>query len=161
MSYGGSMSHQKGLKMTESKLFLHRVLQDFIDRKLSRFEASLVLRLSERTVTRKAKQLQLKGLVGLIHGNVSKSPRNKHPQELKLRILNLVKKKYFDFNAFHLVEMLKKYEKIQISYSTLYSWLRASNLIKKTKRRHKIVRKSRPRHTNEGFMLQMDGSHHK
>jgi len=116
---------------------------------------------SERTVQRKAKSVRIRGVVGLKHGNYKQSPVNKIDILLKNEIIELVKSQYYDFNLYHALEKINENRKLQISYSTFYRWCLSNGLGKgKKKRRTSKARVCRERISNEGLMLQMDGSHH-
>ena len=154
------MPGTEGIFMTSKEQFIHKVLQEFLDRKRTRKEVAMLLQIDERSVSRKAKRLREKGLIGVLHGNKGKVPANKKPEPLKQRVLRLIRRKYFDFNAVHALEMIAKNEEINVSYSVLYSWLREAGLVKRMKRRQGVARHLRARLPCEGLMLQMDGSHH-
>lgn len=146
--------------MSVTEQFTFGILSDFGSRTISRSEAAKLLNMDERSVSRKARRLREKGLLGLQHGNKCKSPINKTSDEFKIRVVELVRQKYFDFNVTHAREMMAKHEAIQVSYPLLYSWCREAKLIKRSKRRQAKARHFRTRLPCEGLMLQMDGSHH-
>ena len=148
----------RGLCMSVTEQFTFGVLSDFESRKISRAEAAKMLNINERSVSRKARRLRDKGLLGLHHGNKCKKHSNKAPDDLKIQVLKIIRDKYFDFNVTHAKDMLAKHEAIKVSYSLLYSWCREAKLIKRSKRRHAKARHFRSRFPCEGLMLQMDGS---
>jgi transposase len=154
------LQQHKGMYMGSVQQFTFSILTDFLNGKVTRAQAASTLQVTERTVTRKAKRLREKGLVGVLHGNKAKTPTNKTCDQLRAKVLDLVRRKYFDFNVVHCLEKLKNNENIDIKYSLLYSWCRSLRLIKRNKRRHTKVRKLRSRFPSEGMVLQMDGSHH-
>ena len=128
---------------------------------MKRGQAAELLQVEERTVTRLARRIEMKGLVGAVHGNRGQSPVNRKPEALKVDVMALVEKCYFDFNMVHCLEKLASEHKIEVSYSVFRRWCHEKKLVKRKKRRSSKVRRSRVRMANEGLLLQMDGSHHK
>ncbi|MFK8138090.1 MAG: hypothetical protein AB8E15_07010 [Bdellovibrionales bacterium] len=147
------------LKHSESIRF--QVISEFIVGKLHRFEAAELLSCSERSITRWATKVRLQGLSGIKDGNYGKAPKNKICDTVRKEVLGLVKKEYFDFNTCHLLEKLEENHSIKVSYSTLHRWCKAANMVKNPRRGKRLVRKPRPRMRREGYILQMDGCHHK
>lgn len=154
------MQRPRGLYMSVTEQFAFGIISDFESRKISRKEAATLLEIDERSVSRKAVRFRKDGLLGFQHGNRRKIPSNKTSDALRLKVLDLIKEKYFDFNVTHAREMLKKNDSIIVSYSLLYSWCRSAKLVKRSKRRHAKARHFRSRLPCEGLMLQLDGSHH-
>jgi transposase len=150
-----------GIFMSKENQFTHRIISDFIGGKMKRCQAAELLQVRERTVTRLARRIELKGLVGAIHGNRGQMPVNRTSEALKVDVMALVEKHYFDFNMTHCLEKLASDHKIEISYSVFRRWCHEKNLVKRKKRRSSKVRRSRVRMASEGLLLQMDGSHHK
>jgi len=154
------MANDRGIYMSKNDQFSFGVISDFILSKVTRSEAAQLLQMSERSISRKARNIEKNGLFGMQHGNKGKFPKNKTSEILKATVLKLARETYFDFNVSHLREKLVTIEKIEISYPVLYSWCREARLIKRAKRRTAKIRRLRARLPCEGMMLQMDGSHH-
>ena len=150
-----------GIFMSKENQFTHRIISDFLGGKMQRRQAAELLQVRERTVTRMARRIEAKGLVGAIHGNRGQRAVNRTPEALKVEVMELVEKRYFDFNMTHCLEKLVNDHKIEVSYSVFRRWCHKKNLVKRKKRRSSRVRRSRVRMGNEGLLLQMDGSHHK
>jgi len=101
-----------------------------------------------------------KGILGLEHGLVGRSPVNRGSSALKERVLKLLQGKYSGFNLRHFHEHLIEVEKISgMSYPSVKRLARAAGLGRVKRRRGKI-RKRRQRFSQAGYMLQMDGSPH-
>lgn len=138
------------------------VLEDFRNGKMSRRDAALKLGISQRSVSRKAKRLRESGLKGLAHGNGKRPPKNRSSDELRQRVVELLRDIYYDFNLTHAREKLIAEHGIKVSYGTLHTWARQAGVGRvKKKRRTSKARIHRERMANEGLMLQMDGSHHR
>jgi len=156
------MNPNQGVFMSKIEEFKYRIISDFLHHKLKRSEVAELLSIHERSVSRIARRIERKGFMGVKHGNLGKSPKNRSSRQLKSEIMKIVEDKYFDFNMTHCLEMLRTVEKYDfLKYSTFRRWCIDKNLVKRRKRRSSIVRKQRVRLPNEGLMLQMDGSFHK
>jgi transposase len=115
----------------------------------------------ERTVSRLAREIREKGLLGIKHGNFQRRPKDKTPDNLKDQVCSLLREEYFDMNITHAKEILNKKHQIKVPYTTLRRWCHELHLVKRMHHRaKKKPRKLRPRSQREGFLLQMDGSPH-
>ena len=149
------------LYMNKNEQYEYSVLVDFQEGRKSRKQASALLGISERSVTRRVAKLRKLGISGIKHGNTGKTPANKKKDLIKVEILELVRSKYFDFNVLHIHEMLREQHGFEVSYMTLLKWCRREGISKSKRRRASKARIYRERMANEGVLLQMDGSHHK
>lgn len=147
--------------LSKSESFKYQIITKYLNGKIKRDEASKLLQLSERTVTRLSHKVRDKGVIGVKHGNWGKKPGITYPAEIKVKVLELLVSKYFDFNLVHFSEILETDYGITIPYQTLYTWVKKQKLIKNPKVRRRKKRVIRSRMPQEGLLLQMDGSHHK
>lgn len=153
--------HEGDIIMSKQDQFTYRIIEDFRTGQISREKAAALLEVTERTITRKAAKIRCRGLVGVKHGNTARRPSNKTSDDLKTKVLELIRSTYFDFNVTHLRETLEQRENIHVSYSVLLRLCHENGLIKhRKKRRANRKRLYRERMTNEGLLVQMDGSHH-
>lgn len=147
--------------MSKRDVFEFEQIEKFLSGKQRRNETSILLGQTERTVTRKARRVESKGLLGIKHGNTGKRPRNKKSDLLKAHVFKLIRNEYFDYNMSHLQETLKSANGITVAYTTLRRWCHEINVVKRRYRKQvPNQRKKRARMANEGFLLQMDGSPH-
>jgi|APSaa5957512535_1039671.scaffolds.fasta_scaffold61922_1 transposase len=151
----------EGFFMNKNEQVEFEILQDFREGRKTRKQIALLLGVSERTVSRRAKKIRDKGVSGIKHGNYQKPPVNKISDKIRNEVMNLIVKNYYDFNVSHALEQIENHHGIQISYMTLLSWYKQRGLGKSRKRRTSKARVYRERMANEGILLQMDGSHHK
>ena len=128
--------------------------------KLCRKQAQQILNISERTLRRYLKAYAKSGPTFVKHGNYKKAPINSSSLDLKKKVKNLVREKYFDFNLTHCLEKLEKDEGIVVCRETFRLWCHEIGMVKKAKRRQAKVRRRRDRMAQRGIMLQMDGSPH-
>ena len=146
--------------MGKNEQFMFSVIEDYRTGKISRWEASLIVGKSERTVDRLVKRIDEKGLEGLMHGNKGRVPQNKTPRDVLVRVESLVKNKYFDFNMTHCREMMFEQEDLNLGYQPLRRLCHEINCVKRKKKIRRKNRYHRDRMACEGLLLQMDGSHH-
>jgi hypothetical protein len=129
-------------------------------KKISLDDARLALEVSERTVLRYLKNYKAIGPAFVFHKNLGKIPHNKTPSHLILEAEKLMEGEYFDCNLTHALEKLAANHKIIINRETFREICHKKGLVKKSKRRQK-PHKVRDRISQEGIMLQMDGSPHR
>lgn len=155
------MGKAEGIFMSQRKVFEFETIQKFLVGSISRIEASLLLGVSTKTVSRKAKKVTQKGLLGMQHGNSHRRPANKKSDLLERHVKKLITQDYYDRNILHLKDTLSSHHGITVKYSTLRRWCHDVNIVKKKKRRRpQQFRRKRTRMAHEGFLLQMDGSPH-
>jgi transposase len=147
--------------MSKREVFEFEQIEKFISGQQKRAEISMLLNQSERTISRKARRVESKGLLGIKHGNTGRRPKNKKSDLLKAHVCKLIREQYFDYNMLHLRETLRASNGISIAYTTLRRWCHEINVVKRRYKKQKPNhRKKRTRMANEGFLLQMDGSPH-
>lgn len=129
--------------------------------KISVDEARQALNVSERTVFRYLDVFRAKGPSFVFHGNCGKAPVNKTSPDDLQSAARLMKEKYFDFNVTHALEKLSKDDGLKINRETFRKVCHLEGMVKRAQRRKSKVRKARDRITQEGVMLQMDGSPHR
>jgi len=141
----------------EKRIF---VIQKIIDGQLEVQEGATVLERSQRQIWRLLAKMRHHGIRGVVHGNKGKVSPRKIADELKNKIIKLVRKKYGGINDRHLQEILERQEKITIGRENLRKILRAAAIAPKRNRRGVKYRKKRERKATFGMMLQIDGSTH-
>lgn len=129
--------------------------------RIPRKQARQVLGKSERTLERYVTKFRKQGVLFVRHGNCGKKPKNKIPDELKRKVLSLVREKYHDFNMAHCLEKLRDDEQIVIRPETFRKWCHEIRHVKRRKRRRARARHYRQRMQSTGLLLQMDGSPHR
>jgi transposase-like protein len=155
------MMKDEGIFMSKKGQLGFETVSEFLRGKLSRKEASELLGVRERTISRMARRIETRGILGFVHGNRSRCPTNKKPEQFKLSVMKLVKQTYFDFNMTHCLEKLAEDHGIEVKYETFRRWCHEHHHVKRSKRRKPIARMRRARMPNEGLLLQLDGSPHR
>jgi hypothetical protein len=152
----------EGVFMSKEEQIKFSIVSDFIRRKITRAEAALLLSTTERTVTRLARKIDRGGMPGIKHANTGRTPINKTPTAMMSKAVSIYEEKYFDMNVTHALEYLRTEEGLEnLKYEILRQKLKKKGLIKRKKRRLTVKRNKRIRSSCEGYILQMDGSHHK
>lgn len=75
-----------------------RYIEDFRTGRLTRYEASLKLEVSERTVGRMARKVRGTGIKGIKHGNYGRVAHNRIPHGIVDFYVGLYRGKYAKFN---------------------------------------------------------------
>ncbi len=150
-----------GVYMSSEELFKFQIINKYLSGILNRKESAQLLNMCERSVTRIASKVKELGPFGLKNGNAGRKPKNAYPQEYRQKILELAKNNYFDFNSAHFTETIKKEFGFEVSYKTVWRWLKKSGLVKNPRRKRRRKHVYRNRLPQEGLLLQMDGCHHK
>ncbi len=139
-----------------------QVLTRVIAGEITQKKAKQLLKISERTLRRWLIKYKQKGMGFLVHGNKGRKPINAKPLELKYQITHLVRTEFYDFNMTHCLEKLRETMPVSFSRETFRKWCHQSKLVKNMhRRRRKKIRYKRQRFSQFGFLLQLDGSHHR
>lgn len=146
--------------MDAKQIKLYRLACEVLAGKLSIKDFSIISKKSYRQSQRIIKKVESEDFLGVIHKNTGIPPSNKTPENLEALVIDLLTFKYNGFNLTHFNEMLKKYEGIKISKSTLHRIASKHNLIKAPRRAKRRSFKPRARVPQEGMLVQFDGSHH-
>lgn len=147
--------------MGKKEQFTYSVVGDFLAGRVSRREASDLLQIRERSVSRIARRIEQKKMLGVVHGNRGKRSPKRLSDDLKRDVMALMQSQYFDFNMTHALEFLKKDHGLAVGYSTFRKWCCEKELVKRRKRRRGQIRTKRTRMPSAGMLLQMDGSPHR
>ena len=135
------------------------VIQSVIDKKRTGQEASEVLNVSERQIWRLVKKAKENGIDNIKHGNYNRSPKNKTPDDVVKKVIELKNSyNYEQANFKHFKELLEENENIKLSYSTVYNILRKNGFISKNNHKERITHRRRKRKEYEGDMAQADGT---
>jgi len=148
------------ITMSDTEIKVYRLAMEVIEGKLTIVDFALQINKSYRQAQRVIKKIRDKDVLGALHGNKGRTPHNKTPTEIELKIIDLLKYKYTDFNLTHFREKLIEDEGIKIQKDVLHAIAKRQNLVKHPKRRGRRCHKPRPRLAKEGMMIQFDGSHH-
>jgi len=123
-------------------------------------EAAVGLWLSIRHVRRLLARFRKEGAAGVAHGNRGKRPHNKLDDSVRARVTQLAESRYAGMNTQHLTETLDESEGLSFSRSTIRRVLLEAGIRSPRIRRAPRHRTRRERRSQQGMLLQMDGSPH-
>ena len=127
--------------MGKKQQITYSVVENFLAGRVTRKEASELLQVRERTISRIARRIETKKFMGVIHGNTGRRSNNRGSEDLRRDVMGLVKSRYFDFNMTHALEVLKKDHALIVAYTTFRRWCVDLELVKRRKRRQGKVRR--------------------
>jgi transposase len=147
--------------LTMKELKRIHVIHEINAGRMTAKQAAQGLGLSIRQVRRLIKKQRYQGDASLAHGNRGKPSAHKLKEEVRAQILELVEKKYRDYNDSHLTEILNgpPYD-LRVSRSTVRTLRREVGLESPRKRRPPSHRQHRTRRPSMGMLVQADGSCH-
>ena len=123
-------------------------------------EAARVVGLSERQLWRLLGAYRKEGAKALAHGNRGYKPANAISPEERERIVELALSEYKGLNHCHFTELLAERENLSLSRSSVRRILLFSGIRSPRHRRQPKHRCRRERYSQEGMLLQIDGSKH-
>ena len=129
-------------------------------RKMKVREAAEVLGISERQGWRILAAYREEGAAGIAHGNRGRTSVHVLGEEIRERVVELAGQKYVGFNHSHLTEMLQEREGVKISRPSVRRILLAAGMGSPKTRRASKHRRRRERYSQEGMLIQVDGSQH-
>jgi transposase len=152
----------ESIVMSKRKQLQIHTISNLSAGKLTFKEAMHLVGKSERTVRRWLRCYEKNGLAFINHGNRARAPVNKTKDELKFQIMKFMESELFDFNMLHALEKIEQQFNLKITREKFRKWCHEYKLVKQAhhKRRSK-PRYKRPRLSQAGFMLQLDGSPHR
>lgn len=147
--------------MTKEQFRKYQVIQAAVDGNMTVSEASQALGLSSRQILRLKKGVKSDGASAVIHGNTNRTPANAVSAEIKDRILEIWDDNTFSSCNFnHFKDILDEHYGIVISYSSLYTLLKAEGVKSPKKKRRKKAHKRRARRPQAGALVQVDATPH-
>jgi len=150
------------LTLSNKHLRKAEILTQLISGKLSSPEAAQLLGLTTRQVRRLRHRFITEGVESVVHGNTGRAPQNRTDPILIERLRSVAGRGgiYHDFNVSHLCEVLERDQDIHLARSTLARLLLKHGLRHLTTTGQQQKRTRRERRSQEGAMLQIDGSPH-
>lgn len=148
------------VSMSERELRRVEVLTSVVNGHLTATAAAGVLDLSRRQVHRLLAALRDGGAAALRHKNRGRRSNRALSDELKTRVLALVRETYSDFGPTLLAETLAERHGIGVSRETLRVWMSEAGLWL-SRRQRRSVHQLRLRREHLGELVQIDGSEHR
>jgi transposase len=150
------------LTLSNKHLRRAEILTRLVSGKLSTMEAAQLLGLTTRRVRRLRRRFTAEGVASVVHGNTGRAPANRTEQATveRLRPLCGAGGTYHDFNVSHLAEVLARDQGLGLPRSTLRRLLLDGGIRPAPAPRREVKRQRRERRSQEGALLQIDGSPH-
>ena len=136
------------------------VMRQMDKRVISARQASEQLGISVKQVRRIRKRYLQEGERGIISRKVGKPSANKTPQEIRDKVMNLLRTDYCRFGPTFAAEKLAEMHQLKLSSEMLRKWMIEDGLWRGKKRKEKRVYQRRARRNRFGELIQGDGSHH-
>ena len=146
--------------MTQKEQARLQVLNGILEGQISVDEAAEVLGVSERHVWRILAEYRKEGAAALAHGNRGRRANNSIPEEARTQVVALARTRYARVNHTHLTELLAEREEIVLGRSTVRRILVGAGMASPRRRRPPLHRVRRQRMSQEGMLVQVDGSVH-
>jgi transposase len=150
----------KLLEMSAKELNRVEVMQRLSRKQMSQQEAGRILDLSTRQVKRLLRAYRAKGAAGLVSKHRGRQGNNRLPEELKRRVLDLLKTKYTGFGPTLAHEKLVEREKLKLSDESVRKLMISEKLWKPRKAKKAETHQLRERRACFGELIQIDGSPH-
>ncbi len=127
-----------------NELEKYKTIKELVDHKGNKNRASKKLGISIRQINRLINIYNEKGKSGFVHGYRERRPTKTLDLSISNYIIQLYKKKYYDFNFNYFKEFLEKKENIKVSYKFIYKTLTNEGIIspkanKQTKKNFKKI----------------------
>lgn len=148
------------IKMTIKEADRLGMMRQIDKKNLTVKQASKQLGVSLRQAKRIRKRYLVYGEQGLISRKRGVPSGNKIVEEIRHKIMSLVRDKYVDFGPTLASEKLKERDKMVLSEETLRKWMIEDGLWKAKRKKAGKVYQRRTRRSRYGEMLQGDGSPH-
>lgn len=136
------------------------IIQAVISKRMTQREATYRLSLSLRQTKRLIQRYRHQGVSGLASNRRGKLSNHAIADAVREHAISLVKKSYSDFGPTFAHEKLCEQHAMTFSVETLRKWMIEADLWEGKKRRKARIHPSRPRRSQRGELVQIDGSPH-
>src|ERR1700691_2929972 len=144
----------------ERAMKAHEVMLQAMAKKLSWWQATEILGISDRHMRRWRERYEEFGFRGLFDRRRGKPSPQRVAVGTVERVLQLYRERYFDLNVQHFHEKLGAEHQIRLSYSWVKGILQGAGMVARGRKRG-THRKRRLRRPLRGMLLHIDGSRHR
>lgn len=148
------------LKMSSKELSRLEVMHKLSEKRMSQQEAGRILQLSVRQIKRLLQAYRRQGAAGLVSKHRGRKSNNRLSEELKRKVLDLLKTKYPGFGPTLAHEKLVEKDKLKLSDESVRKLMIEEDLWKVRKAKKVVVHQLRERRACFGELVQIDGSPH-
>ena len=149
------------LMMSRKELARLEVVRDLAAGHLTAAAAVELLGLGRRQVFRLLQAFRSRGAAGLVSRRRGRPSNRRYGDELRARVLGLVRERYRDFGPTLAAEKLGEAHGLSLSRETLRQWMIADGLWAGRRKRPRPVHQPRYRRDCLGELVQIDGSEHR
>lgn len=146
--------------MSKKELTRVKSLSRLINKEMTQSIAAKELGVSVRHVKRLLKAYRESGELGILSKRRGKPSNHQINLQIKLEVLELVRLNYPDFGPTLAHEKLAEEHGLQISISTVRNIMVTHGIWKSKKQKKTVVHQMRERRSQEGELVQIDGSPH-
>jgi transposase len=143
----------------ERAMKVQDVILQAMAKKITWYQAAEIIGISDRHMRRWRERYEEGGFRGLFDRRRGKISPKRVPMAVVMRVLELYREKYVDFNVRHFHEKLASEHEITLSYSWVKGVLQGGGLVGRGRKRG-VHRKRRERRPLPGMLLHIDGSRH-
>jgi transposase len=136
------------------------IMDKLVKKEIRQKKAAQILGLSVRQIKRLKKRYQQEGAAGLIHKNRGRESNRKIPAEEIDRVIEIVKKEYWDFGPTLAHEKLVENHGFIFGVEALRQAMIKANLWKAKRNKKPRIHQLRERRVCEGELVQIDSSPH-
>ncbi len=136
------------------------IIQMAINKRMTQLEAADRLSLSLRQTKRLIQRYRNQGAPGLASNRRGKRSNHVIADAVREQAIILVKKHYYDFGPTFAHEKLCEQHAMTFSVETLRKWMIDAGVWQGKKRKKARIHQSRPRRSQRGELVQIDGSPH-
>ena len=148
------------LEMSTKEVNRLEVMQRLSEKRMSQSEAGRLLSLSVRQIKRLLKAYREKGAAGIVSKHRGRKANNRLSEEVKKKVLNLLKTTYQGFGPTLAHEKLVEREQLKLSDESVRKLMIEENLWKPRKAKKMAIHPLRERRACFGELIQIDGSPH-
>jgi len=156
------MMNEPGLvTISMNELQRIKIVEAVVQERLSGVRAAEQLHLSERQISRLRRRFERLGPAGLVSGKRGKPSNRLLSENLRGRVISIIRERYADFGPTLACEKLFECHGITLAKETVRSWMYAAGLWIPRKQRPSKVFQPRNRRACFGELIQIDGSDHR
>lgn len=154
------MAKNRIVTMSTQEIKRSEILRMADEKKITQKIGAGRIGISERHFRRLLARYRARGPEGIISGHRGKPSNNRMPEKKKEKILNKIKKDYYDFGPTFASEKLAERDGITVSNETVRQIMIEAGLHQPKIRKKDRIHPLRERRKQRGELVQIDGSYH-
>lgn len=151
---------EKLVVMTRKEISRCGLMEQVKNHRIRQMRAAEMLGISDRHFRRLLKTYREEGAEGLCSKKRGKPSNRRTPEEIRQKVIGIIKKSYQGFGPSLISEKLGERDKIKVSNETVRKWMIEEGLWKARKQKKLKIYQRRNRRSREGELIQIDGSPH-